>query len=317
MSVTSHAASQAQSLPPKWGHASASVQNAIANASKKTGINFGYLMEKASAESSFNPDAKARTSSATGLYQFIDQTWLTMVSRHGAKYGLDDTKAGQLDLTPDTAGEKAAVLELRKDPKIAALMAAELARENRDYIVAHTGRTAETVTQTDLYMAHFLGANGASKFINAMDKTPASTGAALFPAAAKANRGVFFDRKSGEPLTVAAIYQRFDQKFEDGDSVQLNLAVALQDADATTDIKQDTAEAHRTAALAYVLGPRFQDIGPSAWGATSDIQRLTGSTKSWQRDHLMERIWDLSVDSATRKNHIDSLVMAQLWSQGS
>ena len=51
------------------------VYDAIKNAAAKTGVNFTYLMEKAAVESSFNPDAKAKTSSATGLFQFIEQTW--------------------------------------------------------------------------------------------------------------------------------------------------------------------------------------------------------------------------------------------------
>lgn len=63
------------------------VTGAIQLASAKTGVDFDYLVKQARVESSMNPNAKARTSSATGLYQFIEQTWLRMVKNHGAEHG--------------------------------------------------------------------------------------------------------------------------------------------------------------------------------------------------------------------------------------
>ena len=52
----------------------ADVRGAIARASESTGVDFDYLLAQARLESGLNPDAKARSSSATGLYQFIDST---------------------------------------------------------------------------------------------------------------------------------------------------------------------------------------------------------------------------------------------------
>src|SRR5215468_5907726 len=66
------------------------VLTGIKNASKSTGVDFGYLMAQAAQESSFQADAKASTSSATGLYQFLDSTWLSMMRSHGAKHGFAD-----------------------------------------------------------------------------------------------------------------------------------------------------------------------------------------------------------------------------------
>ena len=60
-------------------HAPKNVLNSIAKASAHTGVNFAYLMQQASAESSFKSTAKAKGSSASGLYQFIDSTWMNMV----------------------------------------------------------------------------------------------------------------------------------------------------------------------------------------------------------------------------------------------
>ena len=63
------------------------VEAAIQRASNATGVDFGFLMGAARRESGYNPSAKAKTSSATGLFQFVDQTWLATLKRHGAKYG--------------------------------------------------------------------------------------------------------------------------------------------------------------------------------------------------------------------------------------
>ncbi len=189
------------------------VYNAIRKAANATGVNFTYLMEKAAVESSFDPNAKARTSSATGLFQFIESTWLKMVKEHGDKYGL----AKYADKISDdgrvtTKKDRAEILALRKDPEIASYMAAEFATDNyntlKDRVGGHVG-------STELYMAHFLGANGASGFLNAMKKSPNMAAADLFPKEARSNRNVFYDSKTGAPRTMKQVYAFFDKKFDD------------------------------------------------------------------------------------------------------
>src|SRR5258705_13591148 len=64
------------------------VLQGIRQASRSTNVDFGYLMAQAAQESGFKADAKATTSSATGLFQFIDSTWLDMMRQHGAQHGL-------------------------------------------------------------------------------------------------------------------------------------------------------------------------------------------------------------------------------------
>lgn len=194
------------------------VYNAIRNAAAKTGVNFTYLMEKAAAESSFDTNAKARTSSATGLFQFIESTWLKMVKDHGDKYGLakyadkisDDGKVTD-------SKTRREILNLRKDPEIASYMAAEFASGNYDYLKAHVGGN---ISSTDLYMAHFLGAGGASGFLNAMKKSPNMTAADLFPKEARSNRGVFYDSRTGAPRSLREVYAFFDKKFDDGGAIR-------------------------------------------------------------------------------------------------
>ncbi|MFT3965858.1 MAG: lytic transglycosylase domain-containing protein [Sphingobium sp.] len=193
------------------------VTNAIANASRRTGVDFAYLMGQAQIESSMDPNAKARTSTATGLYQFLDQSWLAVVNDHGAEHGLgwaaDAIKQGSNGryyvADPNLRQQ---ILDLRKHPETASVMAAEFASDNRAYLESRTGRPAESV---DLYLAHFLGAGGAAKFLTAAASNPDASGAALFPAAARANRSIFYDRQ-GSPRSLAEIRQGFAQKLNAG-----------------------------------------------------------------------------------------------------
>jgi hypothetical protein len=194
-----------------------SVQSAIALASAKTGIDFNYLLGQAQVESGMNAQAKAPTSSAKGLYQFIDQSWLSVVKKHGADHGLgwaaDAIQTGANGrLTVTDPATRRAILNLRNDPQASALMAAEHAADNKAGIEASLGRAA---TGTDLYMAHFLGLGGARKFLSALQSNPDKSGAALFPAAARSNRGIFYGA-NGQPRSIAEIYSRFAAKLDNG-----------------------------------------------------------------------------------------------------
>jgi len=193
------------------------VQHAIAQASRRTGVDFGYLLGQAQVESSMDPSARARTSSATGLYQFLDQSWLAIVNDHGAKYGMgwaadaiQRTGSGRYQVSDPQLRQQ--ILDLRNHPETASIMAAELASDNRDYLEQRIGRPAEAV---DLYLAHFLGAGGAAKFLTTLNQAPNASGAALFPAAARANASIFYDRQ-GQPRSLAAIRGLFADKLASG-----------------------------------------------------------------------------------------------------
>ena len=192
--------------------ASSRVHSAIASAASRTGINFDYLLGQAKLESGLNPSARAGTSSARGLYQFIEQSWLSVVKKHGGEHGLGwaaasiERSGGRLSV--GDAGTRQAILNLRNDPEVASLMAAAHAGDNKAALEGSLGREANG---TDLYMAHFLGLGGARKFLSAMTRNPDATGAAMFPQAAAANRNVFYDR-AGEARSLSQIYARFGDK---------------------------------------------------------------------------------------------------------
>ena len=72
--ISGQNATSAGSITGLIEKAGAKVASAIQNASNKTGVDFSYLMQQAQIESSFKTDVKACSSSATGLFQFIDST---------------------------------------------------------------------------------------------------------------------------------------------------------------------------------------------------------------------------------------------------
>ena len=74
-------------------------------------------------------------------------------------------------------------------PAASALMAAELANDNRASLTATLGREPDAA---ELYVAHFLGAEGAGRFLTALAADPGQSAAALLPKPAAANRTVFF-----------------------------------------------------------------------------------------------------------------------------
>lgn len=191
-----------------------SIQSAIAYASRRTGVDFSYLLGQAQLESGLNAGARAATSSATGLYQFVDQSWLAVVKNHGAEHGLawaaDSIKQTGRHFSVSDGATRSAILAMRNDPEIASLMAASHASDNAQALQATLGRPA---SGTDLYMAHFLGLGGARTFLSALERNPQQSAAALFPAAAHANHGIFYGA-GGQPRSLAEIYNRFANKLE-------------------------------------------------------------------------------------------------------
>jgi hypothetical protein len=180
---------------------------ALKQASAATGSDFEYLLSTATRESNLRPDAKAGTSSACGLFQFTQQTWLGMIKQHGGQHGLGSFADA---IRQDSDGQyrvadkadRQTILALRNDPKISALMAGEYANETRSTLQSNLGRN---VCGGELYAAHFLGPDAACRLIRLSDAKPETSAAAAFPDAASANRNVFYHR-DGSAKTVREVY---------------------------------------------------------------------------------------------------------------
>lgn len=190
------------------------VRAAIGQAAQTTGVNFSYLLAQAKSESGLNPNAKAASSSASGLYQFIDQSWLGVVKAHGAEHGLGwaanaitAKKGGGYTVDPSL---RQAVFALRGQAGPSALMAASYAADNASSLSNALGRQ---VNGTDLYMAHFLGLGGATKFLRAQCNNGGACAASMFPQEARANRSIFYG-KDGSPRTLDQVYAVMGRKLD-------------------------------------------------------------------------------------------------------
>jgi hypothetical protein len=183
------------------------IAGSIKQAASTTGASFEYLLATAKMESDFNPKAGATTSSAHGLFQFIDQTWLGTVKEAGSQLGygkyadaITKNPSGSYSVSDPAA--RTAIMKLRDDPDAASSMAAVLTQSNSFKL---TGKIGRRPTDAELYMAHFMGVGGAGKLISNAEDNPQATAARMFPNAAAANRSIFYDR-AGSARSVSQVY---------------------------------------------------------------------------------------------------------------
>ncbi|SDE79624.1 transglycosylase SLT domain-containing protein [Rhodospira trueperi] len=182
----------------------------IRDASRRTGVDFTYMLAKAHQESGFRPDAANARGTARGLFQFTRDTWFEMVHRYGPGHGLGDVAAAiQVDsrgrFTVADPAVEARVLALRDDPRVSALMAAEYAGSNKAILRQALGRSPSA---TEIYLAHFLGPTGAVTFLDAAARAPHTPAERVLPEAAAANPGLF--RVNGRPRTLEEVRHLMD-----------------------------------------------------------------------------------------------------------
>jgi len=249
------------------------VRGAISRAAQRVGVDFSYLLNQAKSESGLNPNAQAQSSSAGGLFQFIDQSWLGAVKLHGAKHGLG-WAANAISRRGDGSWKvdgsvREQVMALKNQPEASALMAAEFASDNAQGLQAALGRQPRSA---DLYFAHFLGLEGATKFLRAADARPDMSAAALFPREAQSNRSIFYD-KGGSARSLGQVYALMAKKIDDGGA-----PLSPAPAPAADPLSSDRMR------LAYAREV-FEGDG-TAMPDTSDVLAMIGSTQ--QRLNLLK-----------------------------
>ncbi len=275
------------------------IRQAIANASQATGMDFGFLLTTAARESSLNPRAEARTSSATGLFQFLDATWLTTLKRHGAKHGLAG-EAAMIDIGPDgkpnvqDPSMRRVILDMRYDPEVSARMAAEFATDNADYL---RGRTGQEPQAGDLYAAHFLGASGAAELINAVRDTPWVSAASLFPSAASANRPIFY-KDNGGARSVSEVLENLRE-------------TALREAPAISR-REFGAEPVHLFGPRRLLGDQVDQFTASRLMASA----LRSSNFDNQPNDFLSILGDKGLSGGSEGLSLDPAMLAQLYSAG-
>ena len=110
---------------------------------------------------------------------------------------------------------RTAILRLRTDPQASAMLAGALTRNNATLVGGSIGRKP---SNGELYIAHFLGADGAGKLINGAASRPQASAAAMFPHAAAANHNIFYDNH-GRARSVGEVYGKLTSLFDSAQTV--------------------------------------------------------------------------------------------------
>jgi hypothetical protein len=203
------------STPIAPGGAAMPVTGAIRDAAQATGTSFNYLLATAKIESNLDPAMTMRSSSAAGLFQFIDQTWLGTLKQAGAAFGYGsyadaigrDASGRWVVMDPRMRKE---IMHLRTDPAANAVMAGVFTQQNAAILSQRIGRAP---SEGELYIAHFFGPGGAGKLIGLVGSHPQASAADIFPQAARANRPIFYDRQ-GNARSVAGVYGELVRRYQ-------------------------------------------------------------------------------------------------------
>ena len=182
------------------------VLTAIRDAARDKGLDPGLLMALAWRESRFDPQARNRRSSATGLMQFTSETWLRSVREFGARHGAGEYAAA---IRKEPSGEhfvgdprlRTAILEMRADPVLSARLAAETLEGQR---AAMRSQLRRDVRAADLYLRHVLGPSGAARFLDALARRPSASALEVASGTTLRNAGLL--ARDGRPMTVAGTY---------------------------------------------------------------------------------------------------------------
>jgi hypothetical protein len=243
-----------------------SVIAAVRNASVESGTRFDALLATAAMESGLQPNAKAAGSSAAGLYQFIDQSWLDAVKSHGATHGLSAEAAAVVNrggqLTVEDPGLRKHIMGLRNDPYVASLMAADSLRAIGDRLTPVLGRAPDAA---ETYLGHFLGTGGASQVLSALKTSPGRAAADILPQAAAANSSMFYGA-GGTKLTV--------EQFVDKVRGRLNRVYAELGQPAPSGSLDFASLAPRRAVSAAVVGGADWGVGSGGTRVRSDPERM-------------------------------------------
>jgi hypothetical protein len=191
------------------------VTGAIRRAAASTGANFDYLLATAKVESNLDPNLTVSTSTATGLFQFIDQTWLGVMKTAGRAFGfgryadaITQTSSGRYVVEDLSLREE--MMKLRRDPAANAVMGGVITQQNAAVLANRIGRKP---TEGELYVAHFFGPYAAARVIELAGSNPNADAAAMFPEAARANRSVFYDRQ-GNARTIAGVRDELIRRYQ-------------------------------------------------------------------------------------------------------
>src|SRR4051812_35582633 len=286
----------------------AKIAGSIKQAASTIGASFEYLLTTAKMESNFNPKAAASTSSARGLFQFIDQTWLGTVKEAGSQLGygkyadaITRNPSGSYSISDPNA--RAAIMKLRDDPDAASSMAAVLTQSNSFKL---TGKIGRRPSDAELYMAHFMGVGGAGKLISSAEDNPQASAARMFPNAAAANRSIFYDR-AGRARSVSEVYSVLSSRYA---SAANSPATRTAMAAVGGDIARPMAMASATQAAPAIDNAAYLSSFPES-------RRVTPVTAASQTASAERAPIFRSLFQAGERTEPISPAVQELWGKGS
>ncbi|MBR1148056.1 transglycosylase SLT domain-containing protein [Bradyrhizobium sp. AUGA SZCCT0431] len=292
----------------------AKIAGSIKQAASTSGASFEYLLATAKMESNFNPKAAATTSSARGLFQFIDQTWLGTVKEAGSQLGygkyadaITKNPSGSYSVSDPTA--RAAIMKLRDDPQAASSMAGVLTQSNSFKL---TGKIGRRPSDAELYMAHFMGVGGAGKLISSAEDNPQASAVQMFPAAAEANRSIFYDR-SGRGRSVSEVYSVLNSRYASAASspaTRTAMAAVGGDLPRRVTVASATQATSATPAAPAIDNAAYLSSFPNSRSVTPVA--ATSQTASAQPEPIFRSLFQ-----AGERSQPISPAVQELWGRGS
>jgi len=297
-------------VDPSNAAAGSTVTGAIRQASQATGTSFNYLLATAQVESGLNPQAGASTSSARGLFQFIDQTWLSTMKQAGPSLGyaryadaITKTASGHYQVADPTL--RSEILTLRNDPTANAVMAGAFTNANAAILTSKLGRAP---SEGELYMAHFLGAGGAARLITLAAANPNAKAADFFGHAAHANSSIFYDRGTGAARSLAQVRNVLTARYDVARSHQgapQNVAQAASEP-AAVNVAAASAPVPDTAGITNAFATAKPAVADNASAATAVAAAVP---KHAMQDH---QVFHGLFQDSDRTGPVASLV-SELW----
>jgi Transglycosylase SLT domain len=260
-------------VDPSNSAAGSAVTGAIRQASQATGTSFNYLLATAQVESGLNPQAGAPTSSARGLFQFVEQTWLGTMKQAGpalgyARYADAITRTASGHYQVNDPAMRNEILKLRNDPTANAVMAGAFTKANAAILTNKLGRPP---SEGELYIAHFLGAGGAARLITLAANSPGATAADFFGHAAHANGSIFYDRATGTARSLAQVRNVLTARYNVARSNQGPPSAAGQVASEPLPVLSRTAAAAAPVPDTAGITNAFAAAGPAVSKATGAV----------------------------------------------
>ncbi len=185
--------------------------------SKEENVDFMLLLTSALMESRLGEFNVAQGSSARGLFQYIEPTWLTLVHRYGEEIGLYEA-AGMITFNRKgwprvrVPRFEPKILALRGNTEIAARIKARQLKEEENVLRSlKKGLEYEGVTTTDYYVAHMLGIPLMRELYTMLRKDPEAIPAQRksMREAAQLNRRFFYHGKRA--LTAREVMVSFEE----------------------------------------------------------------------------------------------------------